>query len=699
MNRPLLSRQTKKPSGSRRILVVDDDKSLRRYAVNALGGNDMEVLEASSGEQALAIFGRESLDAILLDIRMPGMDGLETCRRIRAMPGGSQIPILVATGLHDKQAVDAAYDAGATDFVVKPINWPILQRRIRFTIRARATTEALQTNAGQNDGLLTAIPDAVLNLDLSGNVVEVRLPAVGWSAGEQLFQVGESLAETLPEPAKPRARQALQSINAGQSEAKFEFSAESPQGERDFEVYLAPAGRGSVIGLVRDFTERRKAEAEIHRLAYFDKVTGLPNQDHLMNYLRGSLRQDTPGHNLLTMLRLEMGGLDNARGLLGRQRAEELVTMYALRLQGLLEDEGLSHRRNGTEPLVGRVGDAGFALVRNDLQREEDRRTFAQKVHGHMSGSYLFDDYDIGIATRVGVATLEKQPNADLYEFFDQAETAMSLADNGPCYYSSGTCRKRRERAYLHKQLQTAVHNGDLYLDYQPKVDSRSGELLGVEALARWNHPTLGLIPPSRFIPMAEESGLILPIGELVLEKACRQSRSWRQAGQSVVPIAVNFSGHQFSQHGLIDSILGTMSANGLGEGQIEIELTESVAMEHSKEVNRVLDQLNEIGIRTAIDDFGTGYSSLNNLRQFEFHTLKIDRSFVADLAENPSVRSIIEGIISMGHALGMQVVAEGVEEDHQLDYLREQGCDLIQGYLTGRPVSGNDIQGMLLPA
>jgi len=687
------------PAGPQRILVVDDDKSLRRYAVNVLGGDGLDVLEASGGEQALAIIGRERLDAILLDIKMPGMDGLETCRRIRDMPGGGQIPIIMATGLNDKRAVDAAYGAGATDFVVKPINWPILKRRIRFTIRACAMTEVLQTNAGQNDGLLTAIPDAVLNLDAFGCVDEVRLPAVGWPAGEQLFRVGETLVESLPAPANELAREALQSISDGYSEAKFEFSAQTPHGERSFEVYLAPAGRGSVIGLVRDFTERRKAEAEIHRLAYFDKVTGLPNQDHLMHFLRTHLREGYYSRNLLTLLRLEMGGLDNARALLGRQRAEELVTMYALRLQGLIEDECMGGRHNGLEPLVGRVGDAGFALLRDDLKREEDQRTFAQRVHDQMSGNYLFDDYDIGIFTRVGVATLEKDPDADLGEFFDQAETAMSLADNGPCYYTSGTGRQQRERAYLYKQLQSAVHNGDLHLDYQPKVDTHSGELLGVEALARWHHPILGVIPPARFIPMAEESGLILTIGELVLEKACRQSRSWRQAGHSVVPIAVNFSGHQFSQHGLMNNVLGIMSANGIGGGQIEIELTESVAMEQCNEVNRVLKQLNEIGIRTAIDDFGTGYSSLNNLRQFQFHTLKIDRSFVADLAENPSARSIIEGIISMGHALGMEVVAEGVEEDHQLDYLREQGCDLIQGFLTGRPVSGSDIQGMLVPA
>jgi len=195
-----------------------------------------------------------------------------------------------------------------------------------------------------------------------------------------------------------------------------------------------------------------------------------------------------------------------------------------------------------------------------------------------------------------------------------------------------------------------------------------------------------------QFIPLAEENGLILPLGEFVLEEACRQNRTWRRSGRASVPIAVNFSGHQFSQKGLVESMMTTLGNYDIGDGEIEIELTESVAMEHCSGISSVLHELRDIGIRTAIDDFGTGYSSLNNLRQFQFHTLKIDRSFVADLDNKPIAPSIIRGIIDMGHALGMQVVAEGVEKDHQLNYLREQGCDLVQGYLTGRPVRPEDI-------
>jgi len=334
--------------------------------------------------------------------------------------------------------------------------------------------------------------------------------------------------------------------------------------------------------------------------------------------------------------------------------------------------------------------------VRDDLCEGAALQAFAERVHEHMAGSYTLGDHEITITARLGIATLDKQPDADAGGLFDQAEMAMVQSHSAPAFYSSKTGDQRRDRSRLMKELQCAVRNGDLHLEYQPKVNSADRGLVGVEALARWDHPTRGTVSPGVFIPLAEESGLILQIGEFVLEEASRQSQQWSRAGRSVVPIAVNFSAHQFCRKGLLEGVMATLANYGLGEGKIEIELTETVAMEQCAGIGLVLQQLHDIGIRIAIDDFGVGNSSLNNLRQFQFHTLKIDRSFIADLGHKRSARPLVSGIIGMGHALDMQVVAEGVEEAHQLDYLREQRCDLIQGYFTGRPVSGKRIEKML---
>ncbi|MBT8429602.1 MAG: EAL domain-containing protein [Gammaproteobacteria bacterium] len=690
--------QTAAENGHRqRVLVVDDDSALRQHACAVLRTFGLDVCEAASGEQALELLGRERVDAVLLDIRMPGMDGFETCRRVRALRRGESLPVIVVTGLDDMAAIEGAYHAGATDFVVKPINWTILKHRIRYTLSARMQAEDLVATTGYRQGLLKTIPDAVLSLDRDGRMMDVRLPDARWLAGEGLFPVGELLPDILPKAAAELGKTAIQAIQQGEHQTSFEFAINIEGGERSYEVYLAPGGSGDMVALVRDFTERRRAEAEIRQLAYFDRVTGLPNREMMQKFVDDRLGDGAMFGGSLALLRLELRGLDYARSLLGQQRADELLNMCADRLRQLVDSTGTPGVCACS--LVGRVSDAGFAVVLDELSEEGPLQTFAERVHAHMASSYTLGDYEINITARLGIATLNKQPGADAGGMFDHAEMATAQSQSAPALYSSKTGEKRRDRARLMKELQTAVNNGDLHLEYQPKVDSANRILSGVEALARWHHPSRGPVSPGVFIPLAEESGLILPLGEFVLEEASRQSRQWRRADRKVVPIAVNFSGHQFSKKGLLESMIATLDGYSIGEGEVEIELTETVAMDQCAGIGLVLQELHDIGIRTAIDDFGTGHSSLNNLRQFQFHTLKIDRSFVADLDHNPSARSLIRGIIGMGHALGMQVVAEGVEQDQQLDYLREQGCDLIQGYLTGRPMSGECIADMLQTA
>jgi EAL domain-containing protein (putative c-di-GMP-specific phosphodiesterase class I) len=314
----------------------------------------------------------------------------------------------------------------------------------------------------------------------------------------------------------------------------------------------------------------------------------------------------------------------------------------------------------------------------------------------YVTGSYIVGDYEISVDARLGIALATAGQITDAGDLFDRAELAMGEGGSAPVFWSTKIRDRWRDRAQLTKELQAAVNNGDLHLEYQPKVDSATRELLGVEALARWQHPTRGAVSPGVFIPLAEENGLVLAVGEFVLEQACRQIQVWREAGRRVVPVAVNFSGHQFSKQGLLESLKKVLASYAIERGGIEIELTETVAMHSCAGIEKVLQDMHEIGIHTAIDDFGTGHSSLDNLRKFRFQTLKIDRNFTADLQTSAGSRSLIRGIIGMGHALGMAVVAEGVEHEEQLDFLREQRCDLIQGFLTGRPMRPKAIEPQL---
>jgi diguanylate cyclase (GGDEF)-like protein len=654
-----------------RVLVVDNDRVQRLKACAALQTLGLDVCEAGSGKQALELLARERFDAVLLDIRMPLMDGVETCRRIRALQRGECLPVIMATGIGDMEALEAAYHVGATDFVVKPINWTILKHRIRYNIAAHSLAKDLPATTSHPHRFLKSIPEAVLSLDRDGRMVEVRSPNVDPVAGEYLFQVGDSLPATLPTAAAVLAKTAIRAIQQGQHQTNFEFAIDTDGAELSYEVFLAPAGSSDMVALVLDSTERRHAEATIRRLAYFDGVTGLPNREMMQQYIDDKLRKGAAAGGSVALFRLELCGLDYARRLLGCQRSDELLRMCADRLQQMVASSGVT--ANCASRLVGRVSDAGLAVVLDGVLEKKLLRRFAERIHANMASTYMLGDLEINITTRLGIAAQKKQPAADVVDLFDRAETAVAQSRSAPAFYSRKAGKKRRDRARLMKELQSAVNNGDLHLEYQPKVNSADLALCGVEALARWNHASRGPISPGVFIPLAEENGLILPVGEFVLEEASRQSRQWSRADLKVVPIAVNFSGHQFSKKGLLENVISTLAGYSISEGEIEIELTETVAMDQYVGIGQVLQELNDIGIRTAIDDFGIGHSSLNNLRQYQFHTLKIDRSFVADLDRNPSARSLIRGIVSMGHALNMQVVAEGVEQDNQLDFLREQ--------------------------
>lgn len=669
---------------AQRILVVDDDSALRAHACATLRAVGMEVYESGGGEQALALLAHDSVDAVLLDIRMPGMDGFETCRRIRELRRGEFLPVIVTTGLDDMEAVQAAYHAGATDFVVKPINWTILKHRLRYTVNARAMADELVASRDHRRGLLTTIPDAVLNLDTKGYLTEVRLPASGWAVGKDIFAVGTRFTEVLPNRSARIAQEAIERIRQGANQASFEFAIGCEQGERCFEVYLASGADGSVVALVRDFTERRDAQEAIRRLEHYDRVTGFPNGDMLHELVNDMVAAGSACSSVAVM-RLELSGLDYARSLLGNRRADELVRMCAERLQqttGL--EAGMESLPNC---LLGRIRDTGFLIVCDDLAEESALQQFAERVLACVTGSYIVGDYEISVEARLGIAVASGGQITDAGDLFDRAELAMGEGGSAPVFWSTKIRDRWRDRAHLTKELQAAVNNGDLHLEYQPKVHSDTRELLGVEALARWQHPTRGAVSPGVFIPLAEENGLVLALGEFVLEQACRQIQVWREAGRRVVPVAVNFSGHQFSKQGLLDSLKNVLASYAIERGGIEIELTETVAMHSCAGIERVLQDMHEIGIHTAIDDFGTGHSSLDNLRKFRFQTLKIDRSFTADLQTSAGSRSLIRGIIGMGHALGMAVVAEGVEYAEQLDFLRQQRCDLIQGFLTGRPM------------
>ena len=442
-----------------------------------------------------------------------------------------------------------------------------------------------------------------------------------------------------------------------------------------------------VLGTGIDTTELRGAEERLRYVSHFDTLTGLPNRLLLRDRLRQMREQATASGQVLGFMLLRFSRMPLVRETLGPEADQGLVLQAGQRL-----------REIGCGDAVARFSDGGFALLalRPD---SEALAAAARRLLAALGAPYVYGTEELHLDPCVGIA-IYPNDGEDYETLARSAEAALRLADDGVvqryAFYRPELNRGANDRFKMETALRRAVDRNELLLHYQPQVDLATGAIVGAEALLRWNHPERGMVPPSAFITLAEESGLILPIGTCALMTACAQLRDWQEAGLPVVPVSVNLSAHQFS-----DQIVGTvkfiLDAYGVDPSLLELELTESASMADAGKSYELLAQLKAMGIRLAIDDFGTGYSNLNYLKRFPVDKLKLDKSFVDDILDDPDDLAISRAVIAMAHGLRLTVVAEGVETAGQLAVLAGLGCDLIQGYYYSRPVAPEEFARMLV--
>ncbi|MDH3318120.1 MAG: EAL domain-containing protein [Betaproteobacteria bacterium] len=456
-----------------------------------------------------------------------------------------------------------------------------------------------------------------------------------------------------------------------------------------------PGARGEVValeGFVSDVTERKLSEQRLAQLAQFDTLTGLPNRLLLHDRLAQSLTQARRHDRRVGVLFVDLDRFKLVNDTLGHYAGDLLIAKVARRLTRCV--------RPGDT--VGRISGDEFAVVLADLAHADDAAMVAQKVLEtlaepyHLAGSEAFATASIGIATFPG-------DGDDAEDLLRNADMAMYRAKestrNTFCFFTAEMNLRSAERMQLNNDLRHAIERSEFVLHYQPKVELASGALTGFEALLRWNHPTRGLVPPGQFVAALEESGLIAPVGEWVLKEACAQIGRWQRAGLVPVPVAVNLSAKQFRRHDLDKLVSGALAAAGVAPALLELEITESCLMEDPDQAVRLLNRLRDAGVRISVDDFGTGHSSLSYLTRLPLTALKIDRSFVRDAATNAQAASIVRAVIDMAHNLRFTVVAEGVETERQVAFLRRHACDQAQGYHYGRPCSAEQNARWLAPA
>jgi len=432
----------------------------------------------------------------------------------------------------------------------------------------------------------------------------------------------------------------------------------------------------------------KKLDQVINYMADYDDLTGLPNRDLFRDRLQQAVAQAQNSHQMLAIILLRLNRLKRINDTLGYHAGDVLLRNAAQRFASCMSDNDI----------LARLGSNTFAIVQTHLRTVDDIVTLAEKICDASARTFTINQQEISTGASLGIA-IYPNDSTNAEHLVSHADTAMHQAQRqGSSYqfYSADINNSLQERLALENELYYALDRGELLLHYQPQVSLHSGRIIGVETLIRWQNPTRGLVSPAKFIPIAEETGLIVPIGEWVLRTACAQSLAWQAQGFPALKIAVNLSARQFKQQNLVETVTQVLDATGLDPNYLELELTESLMVDNIQQSINVMQQLHNMGIVLSVDDFGTGYSSLNYLKRFPIHTLRIDQSFVCDLVVNSDDAAIVDAIISLAHSLNLSVIAEGVESQEQLDYLQTKGCDEVQGYYFSRPLPANTFTQLL---
>lgn len=689
---------------SPRVLVADDDLTTRLLMQAALEKSGFDVHLAEDGERAMRLFHEQPCDLVMLDVDMPGLDGYQVCARLR-QEAGEDLPIVMVTGMDDLVSIERAYEVGATDFIAKPINWVLIGHRARYLLRAAQVLRDLHRAHARNTAILNAIPDLMFELDLEGRFLNCHSPRPDLLAVPAQALRGRALDVMLPPEAVRIFLEALREADATGVSSGSQIEMPQAPGSRWFELSVsrkeAEAGEGtSFIALLRDITERKEAEGRIFRLAYFDTLTGLPNRVAFSERLDREIQRASHQGGRLAVLFLDLDGFKSVNDTLGHSCGDILLKWVADRLGHSQRPTDLMARMElaPNDLDVARLGGDEFTLLLPDLRHPEHALGVARRIHEQMRRPFILEGREVALSTSIGIA-IYPDDGEDAATLLKHADTAMyhakKLGRDNSQFYSASLTEAVMRRLGLESALRLALERNEFSLAYQPQLDLASGRILSLEALLRWQHPEQGTIPPLVFIPVAEENGLIVSIGEWVLRTACADAVRWHEAGYPL-RVAVNLSTVQFRNARLVEQVGAILRETGLAAEYLELEVTEGVLMEDWHSTRTTLDALRAMGVRLSLDDFGTGYSSLNYLKRLPLHNLKVDQSFVRGLPADQDNLAIVRAIVALARNLGFSVTAEGIETLEQARLLCELECETLQGFHFSEPVPAAAIPALL---
>jgi len=675
------------------LLLVEDnpgDARLLREMFNEQGSQNTEFTHVQCMRDAEKHLAEHAVDITVLDLGLPDAQGLEAVRRVRA--AAPRVPLVVLSAMDDESLAAQALQEGAQDYLIKgQVDARGLMRALRYAIERKVMEEALFVEKERAQVTLNCIGEAVVCTDISGNITFLNLVAermTGWSWQEaasrpmaEVFRIMDSATlEICPDPMEMAVGENptvhLPSNCVLIRRDGFEIPIEdsvAPIHDREGKA------TGAVI-VFRDVSTARAMAAEMTYSAQHDFLTGLPNRMLLNDRVSQAIVLAPRHSNKVAVLFLDLDGFKHINDSLGHPIGDKLLQSIAKRLVDCVR----------TSDTVSRQGGDEFVLLLSEVHRSEDAAISALRILQAVAEAHSIDQHDLHVTASIGVSVYPDD-GQDAETLIKNADTAMYQAkENGRQsyqFFKPAMNVRAVERQSIEENLRRALERQEFALHYQPKINLRTGEISGAEALLRWMHPVRGPVSPAQFIPVAEDCGLILPIGQWVLREACKQARAWADAGLPLPTMAVNISSMEFREDNFIESVFTTLSETGLDPKSLELELTESVLMKRAESAASVLKTLRSRGVQIAVDDFGTGYSSLSYLRKFPINALKIDQSFVRQITSTPDDTTIVTAVISMGRSLKLRVVAEGVETQEELTFLRARLCDEAQGYYFSRPV------------
>ena len=706
---------TSDKAGSK-VLVVDDEVRMRSSVGDLLQAYGHQCELAAGGEEALGLLSTGSIDLMLLDLNMPGIDGYQVMREVKE--NYPDTDVIVVSGETTFESATEALRCGAQDFLRKPYAPEELIRIVGNTLRKRSLernirdmNRCLEASEHRYRFIVNNSPDIIYMLDNRGHFVFLndRIKTIlGYETDELL---GKHYSDFVHKDDLDKAMYVFDERRTGARASHniefrllckgsslpfryfesrsitIELSAMGVYAEQEADQKEAFVG---TYGVVRDISERKRAEEVINFQLYHDLLTKLPNRALFRDRLNLAISQAKRSKSKLAVMFLDMDRFKVINDSLGHLAGDQLLQTIALRLSSCLRDGDT----------LARVGGDEFNLLVPGINGRDDAAMVARKIMERLKEPVVLDGYEVFVSFSIGIAIFPEDgqtidvlvKNSDMAMYHTKTH-----GKNGYEFFADNMKAAFHRQLSMENGIRKALEKKEFELFYQPQVDVMEGRVCGMEALIRWNHPERGVLLPDQFIPLSEETGLIVEIGNWVLDSACRELKAWRLQGVSDdVQMAVNISAAQLMQPEFERTVLDIMAKHGVSGRQLELEITENILMQDMDQAVSKFQQLAANGVRVAVDDFGIGYSSLSYLHSLPLNTLKIDRSFISGVQAAKDRSSIVTAVLAMARELNLEVVVEGVERKAQVDYLRRLECSKAQGYFLGRPGPSEEIRELL---